>query len=187
MSIRQAEITGLPPGVEVRRSDRRRRTVSAFREAGQTVIVVPARMSNADARRHAIELTARLQRKQAGPVSSDGKLANRAGYLRGRFLPPGAPAPSSVRWSSAQQHRWGSCSSAEGSIRISDRMRPMPGYVLDYVLLHELAHLLVSDHGPSFESLLAPYPELGRARAFLDGVAFAGQNLAPADRESFCP
>jgi len=49
----------------------------------------------------------------------------------------------------------------------------MPSYVIDYVLLHELAHLLVPGHGPDFWAALADYPRLERARGFLDGWAAA--------------
>ncbi len=54
----------------------------------------------------------------------------------------------------------------------------MPDHVLDYVLLHELAHLLVPGHGPAFWRLLASYPRLERARGFLDGLAHA-EGLPP--------
>ena len=69
--------------------------------------------------------------------------------------------------------RWGSCTPSEGTIRVSDRLRDVPDHVLDYVLLHELAHLLVPGHGPAFWRLLASYPRLERARGFLDGLAHA--------------
>jgi hypothetical protein len=70
-----------------------------------------------------------------------------------------------------QNSRWGSCTPADGSIRISTRVKGMPGYVLDYVILHELAHLLAPGHGPEFWSLLNGYPRLERARGYLEGVA----------------
>lgn len=49
----------------------------------------------------------------------------------------------------------------------------MPGWVLDYVLLHELAHTLHAGHGPQFWALLEAYPRTERARGFLEGFAFA--------------
>jgi hypothetical protein len=41
------------------------------------------------------------------------------------------------------------------------------------VLLHELGHLLVADHGPDFEAWMARYPRLVESRAFLAGVDHA--------------
>jgi hypothetical protein len=81
--------------------------------------------------------------------------------------------PATVRWVSNQRRRWGSCTPVDRSIRLSDRLVAMPEYVSDYVLLHELAHLLVLDHGPDFEAWMARYPRLLEARAFLAGVDHA--------------
>jgi predicted metal-dependent hydrolase len=78
-----------------------------------------------------------------------------------------------VAWSDAQGRRWGSCTVGTGAIRVSSRLRPFPSYVLDYVLVHELAHLLVADHSREFWELVARFPQTERARGFLDGVAHA--------------
>jgi hypothetical protein len=96
----------------------------------------------------------------------------RAGELSRRYL-EGRAEPLSVRWVGNQRRRWGSCTPVDRSIRLSDRLAAMPEYVSDYVLLHELAHLLVSDHGPEFEAWMARYPRLLEARAFLAGVDHA--------------
>jgi hypothetical protein len=72
-----------------------------------------------------------------------------------------------------QRRRWGSCTPADATIRLSDRLVAMPEYVVDYVLLHELVHLLVLDHGPAFEAWMQAYPRLAEARAFLAGVDHA--------------
>jgi hypothetical protein len=54
----------------------------------------------------------------------------------------------------------------------------MPRWVLDYVLLHELNHLLHAGHGPDFWAELEGYPRTQRARGFLEGYAFAGEPAA---------
>jgi len=162
---------GVPPAIEIRRSARRRRTVSAHREGDHFVVLVPARMSAAQVAQYAEELVGRLEARERRAVPSDDELMRRARALSRRWL-PGAPAPSSVRWVTNQQQRWGSCTPIDRTIRLSHRLRGMPAFVVDYVLLHELAHLLVAGHGADFEALLAPYPRLLEARAFLDGVDF---------------
>jgi predicted metal-dependent hydrolase len=81
-----------------------------------------------------------------------------------------------VRWSTNQGRRWGSCTPSDATIRISDRVRGMPRWVLDYVLLHELAHLVEPGHGAEFWKLLEAYPRTERARGWLDGFA-AGRDL----------
>lgn len=165
-------ITAIPADVEVRRSARRRKSVAAFRDGGRTIIVVPERMSDSDVARHANALIARLDRR-AGKGISDTQLAARARLLRDRYL-PGAPLPATITWSTRQRARWGSCTPSTESIRLSTRLRAMPQYVIDAVLLHELAHLLVADHGPRFKAIVNQYPEHDRAEAFLAGVEFAG-------------
>lgn len=167
-----------PPSVEVRRSARRARTVSAYREGERTVVLIPARMSRAEERRWVEVMVARLSAQEQRRRPSDADLLTRARGLSERYL-GGRAQPSSVRWASNQSTRWGSCTPADGSIRLSTRLRGMPGYVVDYVLVHELAHLLVPGHGKDFWDLVAAYPKTDRARGFLDGVAAtAGLDLS---------
>ncbi|MGW4222263.1 M48 metallopeptidase family protein [Streptomyces bauhiniae] len=158
--------------VEVRRSDRRRRTVSAYREGDRTIVLIPARMSKAEERRWVTAMLDRLAAKEAkrSVPGGDTELAERAGRLSERYF-EGRARPSSVRWVTNQNTRWGSCTPAEGTIRLSHRLRGMPEYVVDYVLCHELAHLLVPGHGPDFWRLLEAYPRTERARGYLEGVA----------------
>ncbi|GAA1342054.1 M48 family metallopeptidase [Arthrobacter roseus] len=111
----------------------------------------------------------------------DSELRRRALKLSGSYL-PGAPEPVSVRWVSNQSTRWGSATPSRKTIRLSDQLKGMPSWVIDYVLLHELAHLLVPSHGKHFWDLLSVYPQLEQARAFLDGVSFAaGRGLSGQD------
>ncbi|GAA6524501.1 M48 family metallopeptidase [Intrasporangium sp. DVR] len=165
--------------VEVRRSSRRRRTVSAYRQEGRLVVLVPARMTRAEEGEWVRTMVARVAASEQRRRRSDTELLSRAAHLSRTYL-GGQARPSSVRWVTNQESRWGSCTPAEGSIRISDKVRGMPGWVLDYVLLHELAHLLEPGHGPGFWALLSSYPRLERARGYLQGVA-ATSGLALSD------
>ena len=158
--------------LEVRRSARRRRTVSAFREDGRVVVLIPARFTQAEEAHWVSVMLDRLAARDARARPTDAELADRAAALSTRYL-GGRAVPTSIRWVTNQHGRWGSCSPSEGSIRISTRVRGMPGYVVDYVVLHELAHLLVPGHGPRFWAVLDTYPRLERARGYLDGVAAA--------------
>ena len=172
MTIRPIEVPGLPEGIEVRRSTRRRRSVAAHREAGVTIVVAPERMSVKQAAEHAIALHARLLKRAEKTKVSDEALLDRALTLQARYLPT-VPKPSSIVWSSSQQRRWGSCTTTDGSIRLSARLQGMPQYVVDYVIVHELAHLEFANHGPEFNALVDAYPQRERACAFLDGVEYA--------------
>ncbi|WP_411071940.1 M48 family metallopeptidase [Streptomyces sp. cmx-4-25] len=168
--------------VEVRRSARRSRTVSAYREGDRTVVLIPARMSEAEERRWVGVMLDKLAAKENRGVLGDRELAERARHLSDQYF-DGRARPASVRWVINQNTRWGSCTPSEGSIRLSHRLRGMPEYVVDYVLLHELAHLLVPGHGPRFWRLLESYPRTERARGYLEGVAAAERLPNLSDRQ----
>lgn len=164
------------PIVEIRASARRRRTVTAYREGDRTIVLVPARMSVRERERHAAELVERLRKRESRGRRSDDDLVKRAGQLSRKYL-DGKAKPTSVRWVGNQRTRWGSCTPVDGTIRLSDRMRGMPGYVVDAVLLHELAHLVHADHSPEFYALITPFPDHERAQAYLEGAAYAQHHL----------
>ncbi len=165
------------PDVIVRTSERRRRTVSAHRENGAIVVVVPAKIS-ARERAHWVERMVRqlLDREAARRVPAEpDALWRRADVLAGRYLEPelGGVRPSKVRFVGNQRRRWGSCSPQSGAIRLSDRLQVMPDWVVDYVLVHELAHLLEPAHGQRFAALIARFPHTQRAQGFLLGYESA--------------
>jgi predicted metal-dependent hydrolase len=91
-------------------------------------------------------------------------LSERAAELADRYE---LPRPSTIRWVDNQQLRWGSCTPVDGSVRISSKLVTEPGWVLDYVIVHELAHLVVPGHGRDFWDLVDRYPRAERARGWL--------------------
>lgn len=153
------------------------RTVSAWREGELTIVAIPARFTRAQEKEWVHRMVTRLADQERRRRPSDVELAARAAELSSRYL-GGRAAPTSVRWSSNQGRRWGSCTPADGTIRISDRVRGMPRWVIDYVLLHELAHLLHAGHGPEFWAELAAYPRTQRAQGFLEGYTFRDERGA---------
>jgi predicted metal-dependent hydrolase len=156
------------PVVEVRRSTRRRRTVTAYRDGDRTIVLLPAQLSAAEEQRWVRAMLERLERREQRAAPDESELGRRCRELSERYF-DGRARPVSVRWVANQGSRWGSCTPLDGSIRISERIRGMPDYVVDYVLLHELAHLLVPSHGPAFWALLDAYPRTERARGYLEG------------------
>ena len=166
------------PKVVVRRSARRRRTVSAYRDGDSVIVLIPARFSVADEQRWVADMIQRLDdqdgRRRRGLPGSDADLVARARELSERYL-EGRAEPATVRWVTNQRRRWGSCTPPDASIRLSTRLREMPAYVVDYVLVHELSHLLVAGHDEQFWAWVGRYPQAERARGYLEGVeAVAG-------------
>jgi predicted metal-dependent hydrolase len=167
--------------VEVVRSRRRHKTVQA-RQVGDVVRVsVPATMSRAEEERWVNEMLRRIGRRQH-PASAD--LHARAGALASRF---GLAMPTSTRWVDNQLYRWGSCTPSDGTIRISSRLAKEPQWVLDYVLVHELAHLHVSGHGKAFWEIVNRYPLAERARGFLMARGLEDPDGMPALEPSISP
>ena len=118
-------------------------------------------MTKADEERYVGEMVRRMERRTRAETVD---LASRVAALTARY---GLDLPDSIRWVDNQEWRWGSCTPADRTIRISSRVGTYPGWVLDYVIVHELAHLQVAGHGPSFWALVGRYPKAERARGFL--------------------
>lgn len=155
--------------VEIRRSPRRKRTVKAYRDGNKIVVLMPEHLSPDEEAAHVESLVATIRRKEKS--LTDEELMDRAANLSEQWL-GGRAQPTSVRWVSNQVKRWGSCSSHDRTIRLSDRLQGMPPWVVDYVLLHELAHLIEANHGPQFHALVDEFPHTERAKGFLEGVSW---------------
>lgn len=170
------EVADLP--IQVRRSRRRQRTVQAYVDDGTVVVLIPASFSAAEERRHVEDMVAKLAAAAAAKArrrGTDAALTRRAQELSNSYL-DGQARPLSVRWASNQLRRWGSCSPDTATIRLSARLQAMPAHVIDYVLLHEIAHLVEPAHNDRFWALVNRYPRAERARGFLEGLEAAGND-----------
>ncbi len=156
--------------VEVIRSPRRRKTVQATEAHGVVRVSIPASMSRAEEERWVAEMVARLGRRR---TAAGIDLGPRAVTLANRY---DLPRPTEVRWVDNQRSRWGSCSPGDRVIRVSSRLAGFPAWVVDYVLVHELAHLVEPRHGPAFWALVHRYRRAERARGYLLAKG-AGESL----------
>jgi predicted metal-dependent hydrolase len=163
--------------VEVRRSKRRRRTVSAYRQDSRIIVLIPAAFSAAEEAQWVATMVQRIEKAERRPELSDDDLLERAQRLNDAYL-GGLATPVSVRWVSNQRSRWGSCTPGDRSIRLSERLQGMPGWVLDYVLVHELAHLLEPRHDASFWAWVDRYPKARKAQGYLLGWS-EGARISP--------
>ena len=158
-------VAALPPVepfvVEVTRSTRRRKTVGAQLVGGVLRISLPSWMNKAEEAHWIREWSARFQRK----MSADRlRLDERARMLARRY---DLRLPDSIRWADEMRSRWGSCTPSLRTIRIATRLAPFPDWVIDYVIVHELAHLEVLGHGDDFWRLVYRYPKAERAIGYL--------------------
>lgn len=170
------------PEVEVRRSRRRRRTVSAYREGDRIVVMIPATMSRKQEAEWVETMLKRLEKSERRKRLSDDDLMKRARRLSDRHL-GGMAVPESVRWVDNQVARWGSCTPGDRTIRLSARLQSMPAWVVDYVLVHELAHLLEAGHDASFWAWVDRYPHAEKAKGYLLGWSAAAKLDPPPGDE----
>ena len=164
--------------VEVRRSTKRRRTVTARLQDGRLIVMIPSRMTRSEERTWVAEMQRRFERANG---SGEIDLERRARLLATRY---GLPLPSSIQWVTNQQNRWGSCTPSDRTIRLTARLAKAPTWVLDYVIVHELAHLRHPDHSPAFWKTVNQYPRTERARGFLIGWELNGGDATDVPAEA---
>ena len=153
--------------IEVVRSPRRKKTVEAVKEGNRIVVRLPATLTRSEARRWVRTMLDRLEESEhLQRLNEKRELQRRAEELHRRYF-KGRPALKSVRYVANQRDRYGSCTPADGTIRLSHVLAEFPDWVRDYVIVHELAHLRVPDHSPRFWELVRRYPLAERARGFL--------------------
>ena len=170
-------LPGISEGeIVVIRSTRRKKNISAYRQGGRIVVSIPARMSKADEREMVPQMVAKIRAQEAAATMSEETLQARVDQLLTELAPEITLRPSSINWRGMRE-RWGSCTGTDRTIRISDRLKGAPDYVVDYVLFHEAIHLQYFDHGPEFKALLARFPREDQAEAYLSGYEAAENAL----------
>ena len=161
MSCHRRPVSFPAVNVEVRRSTKRRKTVEARLVDGTLRVAIPASMTKSEEAHWVNVMRRRFERRSdTGEID----LPARADSLAARYE---LPVPSEIVWSSRQSTRWGSCSVDTGRVRISDRLAGFPSWVIDYVIVHELAHLLEAGHNDRFWGIVNRYPLAERARGYL--------------------
>ena len=162
------------------RSDRRAKTVSARVVDGVLEVLAPSSISDEELRPIVERLQQRLDRRSKRRELDDADLARIADRLNREHF-GGRLSWESLTWSTNQERRYGSCTPALRTIRISHRLAAMPAFVLEYVVMHELAHLVEANHGPRFWKLVNRYPRTERARGYLMAVGLEGLDDTPDD------
>jgi hypothetical protein len=157
------------PEVEIRASSRRKKTGTAHWSGTRIVVQIPARLRGRERVAFVDDLVVRLLTQRPQSSAGDATLEERAVVLAELYND--GVLPSSVRWVNNQQARWASCSPASREIRVSSRLRQCPEWVIDAVLVHELAHLQEADHSTQFYAIADRHPRQVDSALFLEGYA----------------
>lgn len=163
------------PEIEIRASTKRKKTGTAHWSGSRIVVQIPARLRGRERRVFVDELVERVLTQRPQNASGDASLEERARVLAELYVE--GVAASSVRWVENQKKRWASCSPATKEIRVSSRLRQCPEWVIDAVLVHELAHLIEAEHSSAFYDLANRHPRQRECELFLEGYAL-GLGLA---------
>lgn len=164
--------------VKVIRSSRRKKSSAARLVDGVVEVRIPDWMSEEEEAEVVADLVGKIEAARS-VKESEYDLTERAEALSLHY---GLPVATEIKWVTNQKSRWGSCSYNKGVIRISSRLTNAPEWVLDFVVLHELIHLEVHDHGPAFHDLMNQYPQVERAEGFLEAMS-----LGCADADFMAP
>lgn len=157
------------PEVEIRASTRRKKTGTAHWSGSRIVVQIPARIKGRERVAFVDDLVQRLLTQRPQNAAGDASLEERAKVLAELYND--GVVPTSVRWVKNQQARWASCSPASREIRVSNRLRQCPEWVIDAVLVHELAHLQEADHSVRFYDIADRHPRQAECGLFLEGYA----------------
>ena len=151
--------------VRVVRSARRRKTVEAKLRGRELVIYMPANATRAEEERWVRHFVEKAKRRLGAEKDNE--------YLRRKFEAfnrryfGGRLRVGRIEFSDRMKSRFGSCNPKRRTIRLSERLRRMPEWVLDYVLIHEMAHLLYPNHSRAFWKKVREYKYAERARGYL--------------------
>lgn len=162
--------------IEIVRSSKRKKTISAELKGGVLIVRAPARMSDEQLAPIIEKLQTRLRNKVQKSPKSDAELEQLAQRINQTYF-SGKLKWQSIRYVTNQNKRFGSCTPSKGTIRVSHRLAAMPDWVLEYVVIHELAHLEEANHGPRFWKLVNRYPLTERARGYLMAVGLEEENV----------
>ena len=164
---------------ELRRSGRKTLSVEVGRE-GQVIVRAPLRLSQKRIEQfvaaHADWIARAQQRQQARLAAHpEPDEARQAALIRrartelppkvARYAREMGVQPAAVTITAART-RFGSCS-AKNRICFSWRLMEYPEAAVDYVVVHELAHIVHKNHGPQFWALVERYLPDWRARRAL--------------------
>ncbi len=163
------------PQYRVVRKERRRRSISAFRQGGVIEIHIPAKMSKRQELEIIPEMIAMVLRREGRSRKTDLQLLEIGMELLAKYLPDFDVVPASINWGNMSE-RWGSCTTVDRTIRISDRLIGAPNYVLNYIIFHELIHLRIPGHDQDFYNYLNRFTDQQKCEAFLEGFELGSQS-----------
>ena len=164
--------------VKIIRSPRRKRTVSARLVKDMLLVNAPVFMPEARLEKIVANFKERFQRKRLKEeLNQKEDLMSAARRLNEKYFENKLKVEA-IEYSVNQNSRFGCCNYRAGHIRISHRLGLMPAWVRDYVIVHEMAHLIQPDHSRAFRDIVSRYELAERAKGYLMAIGLERQDDA---------
>ena len=158
--------------VKIIRSPNRRHTVSAKMVNDCLVVAAPLRLSEENLTKIVSDFKLKFEKKKLKEeLDRNQPLAEIAALLNKKYFSNRLKI-NSIEYVTGQNSKFGCCNYREGHIRISHKVGLMPKWVRNYVLIHEMAHLIEPNHSKAFWNIVCRYGLTERARGFLYAVGF---------------
>lgn len=160
------DISGITD-VRVIRSKKRRRTAGAKLKGSVMHVSVPYSVSEEHLARLLISFKEKFNKTLLRKKLNFNKPLHEVAERLNKKYFAGSLNVGSIQYVTNQVRKFGCCYIDDASIRISHHIAAMPAWVRDYVVMHELAHLVVPNHSKAFWDIISRYELAERARGFL--------------------
>ena len=158
--------------IKIIRSPRRKRTVSARMVNSCLVVSAPSAISEENLTKIVSDFKLKFEKKKLKEeLDRNQPLSLIAASLNEKYFSSQLKI-NSIEYVTTQNSKYGCCNYNDGHIRISHKVGFMPKWVRDYVLIHEMAHLIVPNHSKAFWDIVYRYELAERARGFLMAAGF---------------
>lgn len=173
-----------PSQITVIRSPRRKKTIQTKYANGHLWVYLPAGMNPRDEEKWIKQMVQRSEHWEEKKTAKqkDTWLQKRAEYLNKKYF--NGSLEFSIQFVTNQNSRYGSCTTLDKTIRISHRVHSMPLWVQDYIILHELTHLLHPNHSKQFWAKVNQYRYAERAKGYLIALGVE-PNIDQPDQSEF--
>ena len=153
--------------VEIRRSKRRKKTVSAKLYGDVMHVFAPHNIPEKELKKVIKNFKKRFARQNIKKKLNEEQNLNEVFNKLNKIYFDGKIKIKSIEYVTNQQKRCGSCNYKKKTIRIAHYLAHMPEWVRDYVIIHEMAHILEPNHSKAFWNIVYRYNLAERARGFL--------------------
>lgn len=153
--------------IKVRKSKRRKRTISAKLINNEIIVYAPHNVADIELNRAIAKFVKSFEKRALKKEMSEAReLDVIFSKLNNQFFDNRLKIES-IEYSVNQNLIYGCCNYRMKRIKISHRIAKMPIWVKEYVLMHEMAHLLEPNHSKRFWDIVNQYKFSERARGFL--------------------